>query len=193
MMSAAKMAAQTRSFDIEAGIAQTTLREFARQARADVVMDRRDVQGVQTNEVSGSLIPRIALERMLEGTPLVFKEDLESGAFAVTRSEIPSLDQTTQNTEPQILDETEMNNTITQKKNLLSRFLGVFAAVGLGASSPGLYAQEADEQIYELSPFTVDSSEDSGYKATSTLAGSRLNMQLRNVGSAVSVMTEEFM
>ena len=32
------------------------------------------------------------------------------------------------------------------------------------------YAQE-DDDIYDLSPFTVDASEDTGYTATATLAG----------------------
>lgn len=78
-------------------------------------------------------------------------------------------------------------------KNSLTRTISAFLALGLGAFSPGLYAQEDEEEIFELSPFVIDSTEDTGYMATTTLAGSRLNMQLRNVGSAVSVMTEEMM
>lgn len=73
----------------------------------------------------------------------------------------------------------------------------VKATMSLAATSGGgfLYAQGADdsEEVFELSPFTVDSSADSGYRATTTLAGSRLNMQLEDVGSAISVMTKEFM
>ena len=48
MTTACEIAAQTRSFDVEAGSARTTLREFARQARVSVVMDRQNVEGVQT-------------------------------------------------------------------------------------------------------------------------------------------------
>ena len=96
MTTACQLAAQTRSIDVEAGSASATLREFARQARVSVVMDREKVEGVQTNEVSGLLIPKQALERMLEGTPLVFNEDLETGAFAVTQSIVSLADETTQ-------------------------------------------------------------------------------------------------
>ena len=52
---------------------------------------------------------------------------------------------------------------------------------------------EDDEDVYELSPFTVESSEDVGYLAGATLAGTRIRTDLRDVGSSVSVVTEEFM
>ena len=56
-----------------------------------------------------------------------------------------------------------------------------------------LAAQEGEdeEEIYELSPFTIAEEEDVGYLATTTLAGTRLNTPLRDVGSAISVLTEE--
>ena len=64
-------------------------------------------------------------------------------------------------------------------------------------SSPLLPAQaeeaEAEEEVFELSPFEVVTDEGAGYAATSSLAGSRLNTKLRDVASAVSVVTTEFM
>jgi hypothetical protein len=60
-----------------------------------------------------------------------------------------------------------------------------------------VYAQDAntaeDEQVYELNPFVVESEGEMGYLATNTLAGTRLNTQLKDVGAAVSVYTEEFL
>ncbi|MEX0325046.1 MAG: TonB-dependent receptor plug domain-containing protein [Puniceicoccaceae bacterium] len=56
-------------------------------------------------------------------------------------------------------------------------------------------AQEAtneEEEVYELSPFVVESEGELGYMATNTLAGTRLNTELKDVGAAVSVYTEEF-
>jgi len=44
----------------------------------------------------------------------------------------------------------------------------------------------------ELSPFTVNASSNLGYQARETLGGSRLNTQLKDVASQVSVMTQEF-
>lgn len=49
------------------------------------------------------------------------------------------------------------------------------------------------EEIFELSPFTVDGSTDNGYQATSTLSGSQLRTDLKDVGSAISVVTEAFL
>ena len=70
-----------------------------------------------------------------------------------------------------------------------------FLLIGLltSALSLALVAQdeEDEEEIYELSPFTIAEEEDVGYLATTTLAGTRLNTPLRDVGSAISVLTEE--
>ncbi len=61
-------------------------------------------------------------------------------------------------------------------------------------AAPGLIAQEIDdEEIIELSPFEVSEDSDVGYLATSTLAGTRIRTDLRDVGSAISVVTEEFL
>ncbi len=44
-----------------------------------------------------------------------------------------------------------------------------------------------------LSPFEVNASKDKGYIATSTLGGTRINAELRDLGSAISVVTSEFL
>jgi outer membrane receptor for ferric coprogen and ferric-rhodotorulic acid len=53
-------------------------------------------------------------------------------------------------------------------------------------------AADAEETII-LSPFVVESSEDRGYQATTTLAGTRIKTELKDVGSAISVVTKEFL
>lgn len=47
--------------------------------------------------------------------------------------------------------------------------------------------------VYELSPFVVDTRSDEGYYATNTLAGTRLNSSLKDVSSPISVFTLELM
>lgn len=61
--------------------------------------------------------------------------------------------------------------------------------------SPLALAQSGDgeDEVFELSPFVVDGSEDQGYRATSTLAGTRIKTELKDLGTAVSVVTKEFM
>lgn len=61
-------------------------------------------------------------------------------------------------------------------------------APGAAADSP------SEEEVIVLSPFTVETSEDNdSYRATATLAGTRIRTDLRDVGSAVSVMTDKFL
>lgn len=53
-------------------------------------------------------------------------------------------------------------------------------------------AGDAEDEIYELSPFTIVSDDADGYRASNTLAGSRLKTPLRDVGSSISVLTDQF-
>ena len=50
-----------------------------------------------------------------------------------------------------------------------------------------------DDQVLVLSPFEVAAHADAGYGASTTLAGNRLNTDLRDIGNAVSVITSQFM
>lgn len=52
---------------------------------------------------------------------------------------------------------------------------------------------DTDSEMLVLSPFEVTAGETTGYLATTSLAGSRLNTSLQDVGSAISVVTAEFM
>ncbi len=49
------------------------------------------------------------------------------------------------------------------------------------------------DEIIELSPFQVDASQDTGYAARSTLAGTRFNTALRDVAAPLTVLTPEFL
>ncbi|HWA25764.1 MAG TPA: TonB-dependent receptor plug domain-containing protein [Lacunisphaera sp.] len=49
------------------------------------------------------------------------------------------------------------------------------------------------EEVLELSPFIVEATEDSGYAAKSTLAGTRIRTELKDVGSSISVVTQKFL
>ena len=78
---------------------------------------------------------------------------------------------------------------MTIYKNLL--FAGL-----LSVGTNSLYSQQLqneNEDIYELSPFSISESEEIGYQATSTLAGTRIRTPLKDLGSAISVVTAEFL
>lgn len=81
----AKDADAPRRFDLPAGTAAQTLKQFATQAGREIVFAPAAVAGVQTAPVAGDLTPRAALALLLEGTGLVAREDEKTGAFAVRR------------------------------------------------------------------------------------------------------------
>ncbi len=55
-------------------------------------------------------------------------------------------------------------------------------------------ATSPEEETIQLSPFVVDASKDqNGYRANSTLAGTRVRTDLKDVASAISVVTEQFL
>jgi len=51
---------------------------------------------------------------------------------------------------------------------------------------------DKDQSVVVLSPFEVSTAQDKGYAASSSLAGSRLNTQLRDIAASVQVITPEF-
>lgn len=58
---------------------------------------------------------------------------------------------------------------------------------------PDVQKPKAADEVLSLSPFVVNAEEDSGYQATSTLAGSRMNTSLRDTAASISVLTAELM
>ena len=60
---------------------------------------------------------------------------------------------------------------------------------GITTTGPGA----STEAPLILSPFEVVSDRDRGYQATSTLAGTRLNSDLKDVAASISVITKDFM
>ena len=74
---------------------------------------------------------------------------------------------------------------------LLGLLLGSPGLAQTVLPAPGSEAKKDDP--IELSPFVITSTQDTGYQATTTLAGTRLNTNLKDVGAAVSVYTAEFL
>jgi outer membrane receptor protein involved in Fe transport len=69
---------------------------------------------------------------------------------------------------------------------------------GAGASwaqqtNPAPTTKPEDDTVVVLSPFEVSSNDTKGYAAATTLAGNRLNTELRDIGNAVTVITSQFL
>jgi len=92
---------------------------------------------------------------------------------------------------------------------LLAAAAGLLAAVGLSAQSApasgpisqpagkgvttAAVTNAATEETLVLSPFTVNSERDTGYQATNTLAGTRLNTPIKDLGASISVYNKSFL
>lgn len=61
------------------------------------------------------------------------------------------------------------------------------------APAPAAAETTDDKETIVLSPFVVQAEEDTGYSATSTLAGTRVRTELKDVGSAIQVVTQKFL
>lgn len=70
---------------------------------------------------------------------------------------------------------------------------------GLFGSLPVVFAQSTtetpvdSEDVIELSPFTVDATDDNGYYASQTLAGGRVATDLKDTGTSVEVLTKDLL
>lgn len=75
----------TKSYNIPAGQAISTLKQFSAQSGLQIIFPESAVAGEETRAVTGRLTATAAISRMLAGTGLTFVRDQESGSFAVTR------------------------------------------------------------------------------------------------------------
>ncbi len=155
-----------RQFNVPAGEAEKSLKQFSEQARLEVLFPTDLVAGVRTRAVAGELAPREALTRMLAGTGLIAVQDGDGGALSVRRD--PSL---------------------PPGKNTAAATAGATRLPTLAETA----GAAASGETVELSPFIVSGTADRGYLAANTLSGTRLNSKLEDLGSAITVVTKEQM
>ena len=60
-------------------------------------------------------------------------------------------------------------------------------------TTPAKPVAKEQEEVLVLSPFEVSAEDDSGYATATTLAGNRLNTELRDIGNAVTVINSQFL
>ena len=180
-----------RPFAIPAADAEGTLETFSDQAGAQVVYLMEDVRGVTTNLVKGDFAIRDALDRLVVRTGLRVELDGKTGAFVIKR-------------ERQALQSAEKSKTLSttppqaMKKSLPTRLAAALIAVTTSILSAQTAPASSNnsptkDETLVLSPFIVNSEKDTGYQATSTLAGTRLNTPLKDIGASISIYTKDFL
>jgi outer membrane receptor protein involved in Fe transport len=184
------------SFDIGEGKASETLKIAARQGDVEILISVGASSEAQTNSIKGILKVQDALDRMLEGTPLEAVPVSGGEAFGIMNRAKKGGHDLKRSEQQQTLEPvipTQMNLKENNKKRTIGGLFKGLVALAV-ATAPNLSAQdEVDDEVYELSPFQVDASQDTGYTATSTLAGTRVRTNLKDLGAAISVYTTEFL
>ncbi len=176
-----------RHFNLPADNADHTLRLFATQSGLEVLFSRPSTAGVRTPALQGDFPPFEAITRLLAGTRLVATQDPATGAIIVARA--PSA--------ASPLTDDSTSTTTTMKKTTPSRLAAAFAAltgVALSAQTapPNSAATAAEPPPVQLSPFEVKSEND-GYYAANTTAGTRLNSSLDDLASSTTIVTKQQM
>jgi hypothetical protein len=73
----------TRYFDLPAGTAEKSLKQFSEQAGKEVLFATQIAKAVRTQPVKGEMTARDAIDRMLVGTGLVVYQEEKTGVFSV--------------------------------------------------------------------------------------------------------------
>lgn len=190
--------------DIAADEVTNALRALVEQTEVNLVFSKQQISGVRTQAVSGNMEPSEAVAQMIKQTPLGFFVDDSSGAIVIfrnqpyddqSRNRSPGGNPVAESTNDQNnQNDTEMNTTPAPRRKYIGAMLGAFTLIvapGLNGQTPAAVGDEED--VIELSPFTVSSDDDVGYYTNSTLAGSRLNSKLQTTPAALSVFNEGFL
>ena len=74
------------NFELPPGPAATTLKTFSRQSGEEIIFLVDQVRALKTKGITGPLMPREALDRMLEGSGFSAVQDENTGAFAIRRN-----------------------------------------------------------------------------------------------------------
>ena len=184
-------------FRLPEGDAAVTLRQFSQQARTPIVYPVDAVSGVKTNAVHGDFTAREALDRMVAGTGLIASQDAGTGALTVGRAARPPAPAPrTAPLAPSSENSPSLPPMPPKQTSSLSRMAASLAALLLpsaSAQAADSAAKSAADETVVLSPFAVNSEKDHGYQATNTLAGTRLNTPIRDLGASISVYTREFL
>ncbi len=196
-VSASNVETERQEYAIPAGPAIASIRQVARQSGANIVIDAEAARGVHTPALEGRFTPQEALERLLEASPLRVVQDGLTLSFSIKRRAAeppgpPGGGSPTRNPDAAPPEMNENKNVFDPVRRALVAAAAAFTAAQGPAQTVAPGGDPAEEPVI-LSPFVVDAGQDSGYVATSSLSGTRLNSSLRDISAAISVVTPEMM
>jgi len=159
-----------KDLDLPADTVENSVKRLSEATGVDVLLPTNLARNVRAHPVKGLFTAREALDLMLSGTGLVAAQDEKTGALTVRReSSDPNAPRAAQSEKSDRPPRTE------------------------SAATRADMSRSDVPDLVELSPFVVDRSRDRGYRATSTLAGSRINTELKDIAAPLTVVTKELM
>jgi len=177
--------AARKSYDIARGDAVSTLKRFADESGRQVLFLVDAVRGVTTNPVRGEYTVREALTRLVAGTGLVVAEDAKSGALMVNRlsSREPPPSKTDPTTPP------PMKKSVRTLLTVVAGWLAAATAVEAQTTA----ATPPQNETVVLSPFSVGTNKDSGYRKLSSVTTSRIGVSLYEAPQAIEIISGELL
>lgn len=209
---------EKRKFDVPGDLAEKSLRVFSVQSGSEVLFSSDAASGVRTNAIKGEFLPGEAVKKMLTGTTLYVRDERD-GVFRIaatprpkapgaalnpgqndrpgevksgarSRDPPPGRSSAGQPNQLQTSQPRHNESPPVKNRNVFSFFAGWLAA-GAALDAQTTSASQSDQAMV-LSPFTVSSERDTGYQASSTLAGTRLNTPVKDLGASLSIYTKDF-
>ncbi len=190
---------QYYTLNIASGNAEQVLEHFLESVDILLIYAMDDVEGVVLNAVQGTMTAETALNRLVENTTLTTSRDISSGAWLL-KSRVDELRGVTSAVEGSVtIENPEKNNPMKIENKpgntLISRMMrGLSSLIIAGAVGTASAQTDSEEEIYILDPFVVDTdAESSRYLGTETLGGSRLRTDIRDLATAISLISEAFL
>lgn len=186
VVAVATAAEQRQSYDLPRGDAATVLARFAEQSGRPILFAMDKVRGVRTNAVAGEFSAAEALDRLLAGTELVATLDRETGGIVVSRRRPAVPPGRPDSDQPKPTSPTMKNSSLLRRTTAwLVLAIAPASAQTAPANSP------ASGTTVTLSPFEVRSERDTGYVATNTISGTKLDTPIKEIPIAIQVVTED--
>jgi hypothetical protein len=189
-----------RAFAIPEGDAKVTLKQFAAQSREQVLYSPDDVGGVRTQAVNGELAPMEALACMLERTPLRARQDERTKAISIIAkapSQAPPARSSASHaphqkpSTPSVPSQMKSRTFVSAIVSALSVFTPNLAPGQTAGADPG--SPPLKEAPILLSPFTVDTSKDYGYRRTHAVTATRIGMPTIESPLNIQVIGADFL
>lgn len=203
---------ERRTFDIPAGAATTTLKQFAAQSNEQLLYSPDDVSGVQTQAVRGEFTPVTALEYMLKRTPLKARQDGATKAIAITasppsRTRPPSPSPDRPSAQLETSSPKQSNPPPMKKRTFLSvvASLVTLGVAGHAQQDPVSFQppiipagqksnpEATREEIVKLPQFSVTETPVNAYSATRAVSVNRTAGSIIDMPFSVNVITQDFL